>query len=364
MISATRNTLPRVRGRHLGYLALVIVMFAAPYVLNQYYVGILTQILIFGLWAVSLNVLIGTSGLDSLGHAAMLGTAAYATSFFQLNAGMSYLVAGVVAVLVTMMVSLVFSLMTMRAGRVAFMMITLAQGMLVWGLAHTWVSVTDGDNGLRGGGPSGVFETYYAFYWLVGALVVVSLVLLKLVLDSSVGLRLRGVRDSQARMASLGYSVQAHRLIAFNLASLPAAVAGVLYIGHFNFISPSTVVVAAAVEVFLMVILGGAGYFLGPMLGAALLTLLRTELSVYTDRWLTVMGALLIVSVLFAREGVSALIHRAVVALRSSGAQSPSSGTSSLPVRSANPAAPNGDRPTRAAAVNPHPHTQTEVNDR
>lgn len=298
----------------LGVLALVV--YTVPYLTGQYYVGIATEILIFGLWAVGLNVLAGTAGLYSLGHAALLGISAYTVIYCQTRFDMSFLAAALIGVLLTMTIALAFAAMAMRATAVYFLMITLAQGMLVWGVAQSWVSITDGDNGLRGGGPSGALVEYYNYYWFTASVVLLSLVALKIFLSSRFGLRLRGVRDSSTRMASLGYNVLWQRVIAFMVAALPAAIAGVLYVGYFHFISPTAVTVTASVEGLLMVILGGMGFFLGPMLGATLIIGLRTELTTYTDRWPTVMGILLILSVLFARQGVSAILVDSVRRLR------------------------------------------------
>lgn len=311
----------RLRWRRLfsTYAALALLTIAVlsiPYVTGQYYVGIATEILIFGLWAVSLNVLVGTAGLYSLGHAALLGVSAYTVIYAQTRLEFSFLAAALLAVVVTMALSACFSVMAMRATAVYFLMITLAQGMLIWGVAQSWVSVTDGDNGLRGGGPDGVLEEYYNYYWFTAAIVILCLVLLKLFLASPYGLRLRGVRDSSTRMASLGYNVLWQRIIAFNVAALPAAISGILYVGYFHFISPTSVMVTSSVEGLLMVILGGMGYFLGPLLGAFVVIGLRNELTAYTDRWPTVMGILLILSVLFARQGISAIVIDTLQRLR------------------------------------------------
>lgn len=316
----------RLFATYAALALLAIAVLSIPYVVEQYYVGIATEILIFGLWAVSLNVLIGTAGLYSLGHAALLGVSAYTVIYAQTRLEFSFLAASLLAVVVTMAVSACFSVMAMRATAVYFLMITLAQGMLVWGVAQSWVSVTDGDNGLRGGGPDGILQEYYIYYWFTAAVVILCLVLLKLFLSSPHGLRLRGVRDSSTRMASLGYDVLWQRIIAFNVAALPAAISGILYVGYFHFISPTSVMVTSSVEGLLMVILGGMGYFLGPMLGAFLVIGLRNELTTYTDRWPTVMGILLILSVLFARQGLSAIAVDTLQRLRR--ARSPRSSSS------------------------------------
>lgn len=280
------------------------VLVALPYLVSPYSVNVAAQILVFGLWAMSLNILAGSAGLVSLGHAGLLGVSAYVVAVGQGRMGWSFWTAALVALVVTQLVTVALSVMTTRASGVYFLMITLAQGMLIWGVAQRWVSVTDGDNGLRSASrPPGLTE-YWAYYWFALAVVVICVIILRFLLTSRVGLRLRGTKDSPSRMASLGYSVTRQRLIAFNVAGAFAGVAGVLYAGYFGFVSPATVFLRQSVEGVLMIILGGVSTFAGPLFGAAAVIGARTALSTYTDRWPTLMGLMLIGVVLFAPRGI------------------------------------------------------------
>lgn len=350
-------TLPRrLQAQPVAVLAVIATLAGLPYLVGPYYVNVAIQVLVFGLWAASLGVLAGHAGLISLGHAGLLGTAAYVTAIAMGRWDWSFWTAGVLAVLVTCAVTAVLSLMAVRAVKVYFLMITLAQGMLLWGISQRWVSLTDGDNGLRGASRPPAFTEYYAYYWLVLGVVVVVLAALWAFLRSDHGLRIRGTRDSASRMASLGYSVVAHRLIAFNVAGLVAGIAGVLYVGFTGFVSPSTLFLRTSVEGLLMVIIGGIGTFFGPLVGAAAVILARTAVTTYTDRWSAVMGALLIITVLFAPQGIVGAVHGLRGRLRGGWATpspAPSPVADPAPV---DPAPPTGDD---AAAVAARPSSPT-----
>ena len=298
---------PSLRGRPVSAVILLISVFAligAPYLFDAYGVGLLTEALILGLWAMSLNVLAGQTGLISLGHAGTLGVSAYTSAWLQSNQGWSFVPASLAAIAAACVISVLFALTASRSSGVYFILVTLAQGMLVWGIVQRWSSVTGGDNGLRGGGVPDGLSKYWAFYWFTLVVVLLSLIILRLLDRGSVGLRLRGTRESALRMSALGYSVDGERFKAFVLSGLFAGVAGVLYVGHFQFISPSTVYVSSSVEVLLMVIIGGMGSFLGPMVGAVVLVMGRAFITSYTERWHLVMGAILVLMVLFAPDGL------------------------------------------------------------
>lgn len=319
---------PPGRTRVVVTAVVVLALILLPYVIGAFYVGIATMMLVFAVWTLGLNVLAGSTGLVSLGHAGMLGVSAYTVAIAQGTWGLGFWVAALLAVLVTVVVSFVFSLMITRATDITFLMITLAQGMLIWGLAHRWTSVTGGDNGLRGTSRPEWLEPYWAYYWFVLLVALVVVVTLRWFLTSSVGLRLRGTRDSPSRMRSLGYSVALQRIISFTVAGFVASVAGVLHAGYFQFISPSTVFFRQSVEGVLMILVGGIGSFLGPVAGAAGIIGARTGLTQVTERWVTVMGLLLILTVLYAPRGLVGHGPEVIDRLRSLTAWRPRGATS------------------------------------
>jgi branched-chain amino acid transport system substrate-binding protein len=294
-----------------GLLAVLLLAgFFVPYVTGQYWVGIATEAVIFSIAALGLNVLIGHAGLVSVGHAGIFAVSAYTAALAQTNYGLGFVTSGLVAIVVTMAVTAVFAIAAVRTTGMYFLMITLAVGMLLWGLAHRWSALTGGENGAVSGLRPDGFTRYYQYYWLALGVFAVVAVVLWLFLRSGAGLRIRGARDSAARLESLGYSPAGQRFVAFLASGFVTAVAGVLFAGYYPVVSPSTAYLSASILLMLMVIVGGSGMFLGPVLGAVLLTFLRAVVSAETPRWSTVMGVVLIAVVLFAREGITGTAAR------------------------------------------------------
>lgn len=309
------------RGRWVSLAVLIVVvtlLVSAPYLTGAYSVGLMTEALIIGLWAMSLNVLAGQTGLITLGHAATLGVGGYAVGLLQRDLEWPFLLAGAGGVAAAMAISVVFALTAARSTRVYFILVTLAQGMLVWGVIQRWSSFTGGDDGLRGISRPDALIEYWAWYWFVLAVVLTSLLALKVIESSRVGLRFRGVRESPTRMAALGYSVSKERIRSFCVSGLFAGIAGALYAGNFMFIAPGAVYVTRSVEGLLMVILGGINTFLGPMVGAAALVFGRATVTLYTERWHTVLGLVLIAVVLFGPDGLVGWFNRVVARVRNS----------------------------------------------
>jgi branched-chain amino acid transport system permease protein len=301
----------RVRTTLLGGLV-VVLLAAAPYAVDEYSTGLLVDALVLGLFAMSLNVLAGQTGLISLGHAGTFGAAAYGCAWLETDAGWGFVPAAFGAIATALVVSALFALTAARSTGVYFILVTLAQGMLVWGVVQRWTDVTGGDNGLRSAELPAVLGTYYGYYWYALAAVAISVVALAFFQRSSAGLRLRGVRESSLRMAALGFAVPRERFVAYLVSGFFAGVAGFLFVGHNHFISPSAVHVSASVEVLLVVIIGGMGSFLGPMVGAFVLVLGRAVITGYTERWHLVMGAILVIMVLVSPDGLVGRLEAAV----------------------------------------------------
>lgn len=286
---------------------------AAPYVVDSYLVGIISNGLIFGLFAMSINLLAGWVGLVSLGQAGVMATAAYAVAYVAVNDG-SYLTQLLAGLGAGLGISAIFAVMAMRTSGVYFLMITLAQGMLVWGMAYRMSSVTGGESGLVGIYRPESLAPYWLYYYIVLAVVLVCFGLIWWITRSPLGLTLRGLRDSQSRMVSLGYSPALYKFYAFMLSGAFATVAGVVYVYQHEFVSPATAEFMRSGHGVLMMILGGVGTLTGPLVGAMIVVFIENVVSAYIDRWPTVMGLIFILVVLFARKGVvgalSAAWHR------------------------------------------------------
>ncbi|MHA6617026.1 branched-chain amino acid ABC transporter permease [Pseudonocardia sp. DLS-67] len=297
------------RSRIVALVVLGVAAALVPYAVGEYWVGIATEAAIFAIVALGLNVLIGLGRLVSVGHAGLFATSAYAASLTQQHFDLDFVGSGIAAIAVTVAVTAVFAVLAVRTTGMYFLMITLAAGMLVWGLAHRFTALTGGDNGAVSGiRPLGLTQ-YYAYYWLVLAVLVVVACGLWRFQASQAGMRIRGTRDSTARMTSLGYSPAAQRFVAFLASGTVTAVAGVLYAGYYPVVSPSTAHLSMSILFMVMVVAGGSSVFLGPVVGAVVLTVLRAVVSAETPRWPTVMGLILVAVVLFAREGITGTLR-------------------------------------------------------
>ncbi len=292
-----------------GALAVAAGLAVLPWVLpSLYYVGIATHVLVFALLALSLNIILGYGGMTSLGHAVFLGVPAYAVAWLSVQAGLGALPAAVLALVLGTVLAAAFGALSLRASGLGFLMITLALGQVTWGLAYRWVGLTGGDNGLRlpaRPAPFGLdLSGPMRFYAFVAVVFAVALFCLWQLGRSPFGACLRGTRDQPRRMRMLGHHVWLIRWTAFVLAGFWGSVAGLLYIYDFGFISPQTMALQQSAETLLMVVLGGPGTLAGPIVGACVITLVKTVASSYVDRWYALLGAIFIVTVLFMPRGL------------------------------------------------------------
>ena len=291
----------------LAAAGLVVLALVGP-VLPAYPMTLLTQALIVGILAMSLDVLLGYSGMPSLGHAAYFGVGAYAVAIMTTEHQVGLIGCLVVGIALATLTAAVFGLLAIRAAGTYFLMITLALGMVVWGLAFRWVSLTKGDNGIAGVprptllGLEMVGAVPFYYFCLVSA--AAAWVLLGLLVVSPFGLGLRGIRGSESRMQALGYNVWLHKYMAFVLSGAVAGFAGTLWAYYNGFVSPNDVQLITSVETLLMVALGGPGTLIGSMLGAGLIVFLKNFVSVYTKRWLLILGGVYIGVILFAPSGI------------------------------------------------------------
>jgi branched-chain amino acid transport system permease protein len=297
-----------------GLGAAALAALVAP-VLSAYPLTLLTQAAIIAILAMSLDVLLGYTGLPSLGHAAYFGVAAYAVGILTTEYQRGFLTCLVVGVALAALTAAVFGLLAIRASGTYFLMITLALGMVVWGLAFRWVSMTKGDNGIAGvprpelGLPWSLSAPLPFFYFALTA-AVAAWAVLGLLVRSPFGMGLQGIRESESRMRALGYNVWLHKYLAFVIAGAFAGFAGVFWAYYNGFVSPVDVQLVTSVETLLMVALGGPGTLAGPALGATIIVFLKNFVSVYTKRWLLILGAVYIGVILFAPQGVLGALKR------------------------------------------------------
>jgi branched-chain amino acid transport system permease protein len=286
----------------------VIVLASVPlWVGGTFYVNIVSQILIDAIFALSLNVLVGYAGLISLGHAGLFGIGAYGIAI-ALGAGFGHVGAIAAALALTLLTTAIFAVLALRTSGIGFIMITLALGQILWGLAYRWIAVTNGDNGISATSrptPFGVsLGSANAFYYATLIVFLVAVVVMAIFTRSPFGASLRGSRDQPRRMTALGYDVWMIRFLACMFSGLWSGVAGILFFYYNEFISPHALALSASAEVLLMVISGGPGTLLGPIAGAALVVIMKSVASAYIERWNFTLGAIFVVIVLFAPEGI------------------------------------------------------------
>ena len=294
--------------RRLALVAALLALVALPlWAGGSFYVNIGSQILLYAVFALGINVLVGYAGLVSLGHAGLLGIAAYAAARL-LNGGYGHLAAVAFALVLTLAAAALFAALALRGSGIGFVMITLAIGQIVWGVAYRWISITNGDNGISVSGrpsPLGLSLASPAhFYWATLAVFLVALGSIAILGASPFGASLRGTRDQPRRMAALGYHVWMIRFLAFLLSGFWSGVAGLLFLYYNQFVSPQGVALTASAEALLMVISGGSGTLLGPVVGAALVVVMKNVASAYIERWNFVLGAIFVLIVVFMPEGL------------------------------------------------------------
>jgi branched-chain amino acid transport system permease protein len=220
----------------------------------------------------------------------------------------------VVALLGTTAMAAVFGLIALRASGISFLMITLALGQILWGLAYRWTGVTGGDNGISGltrPAPFGLdLGNANLFYFFTLAVFVLLWLLIAVWVGSPFGASIRGAKDQPRRMSALGYKVWLIRWFTFIASGALGGVAGLMYVYYHQFISPHSLSLANSAEMLLMVIAGGAGTLGGPVLGAVLVVLLKNIASAYIDRWVMLLGFVFIFIVMFVPGGMMAGLQK------------------------------------------------------
>jgi branched-chain amino acid transport system permease protein len=291
----------------------LVVAASLPQLAGEFWVTLLTQIMIFGLLALSADLLLGHAGLFSLCHAAFFAVAAYTTAILQVRYGATTALAAPAGILAGSALSLVFAV-AVRTRGVYFILITLAFGYIIWGVAYRWASFTGGDNGVTNvpfpaiGALRVVGATQY--YYVVLVTVVLCALAYRMLVTSPFGLTLRGIKSSESRMRSLGYDVGRHLYVAFVLSGIIASLAGVLYVYYNRFINPVAASFPVSVEAVLMAIVGGSGTILGPFLGSGIILVLRNWVSGFFHYYTAVLGIVFIVTVLWAPHGIMGLVAR------------------------------------------------------
>lgn len=300
--------------KYLIYAVVIAVLILLPIYGSQYTITTAIRIIYFGFLAVSTGFLIGQGGMVSLAQAAFFGIAGYGLGLFGLERGIPFPLADIIAILLVLVFAIVFGMIANRAQGIVFLMITLAFGQVVFAFALQNTTLLHGWAGIRGIRPPTImgidFNNTDYFYWAALALYSLGLYILWRIVKSPFGLMLNGTRESTQRMAALGYPVYWIRVTAFLIAAVYAGIGGLLATYNTGVITPTTMQLSRMIWVLLMVILGGANYFWGPVIGTIVAVWLDVLVSQVTERYNTVIGIIFVLTVLFSPTGILGLVEK------------------------------------------------------
>jgi branched-chain amino acid transport system permease protein len=307
---------------HAWKILMVAVALAAVAIVvpntNSFVILLVTRALAFSILVMSLDILLGYTGLASLGQAAYLGVGAYATAIlatkYHIGLGWDFWLVMLIGSLIGAALAAIFGLLAIRASGVYFLMITLALGQCVWGLAYRWNSLTGGDNGInmrerpKFGGID--LASDITFFFLVLAVFCVALILMYTLVRSPFGRSLAGIRERELRMQILGYNTWLHKYIAFIIAGAFGGLSGVLWAHTAGIVSPVNVELPTSVDALLMAVLGGSGTLVGGVIGTFIVFGLREFLSTLVPWWQYVLGVVYVATILYLPTGLMGIPER------------------------------------------------------
>lgn len=294
-----------------------VALVALPLATPAFVVTTVTEVMILALFALSLDLLVGYTGLDSFGHAAVYGLGAYAAALLLLHTPLPLPAAVLAAAVLTAAVAVPMAWLCTRTTGVSFAMLTLALAQLLYAVAYKWQSVTGGSDGLAGvprtPGPFGLtwLVSRTGYYYFAGVCLLGAYLLCRAFVASAVGSTLLAIRDNERKAEALGYDARHYKMVAFVVAAFFGGLAGALYAPFAGFTSPDLFFWVVSGQVLIMVIIGGAGSLVGPMIGAAFFLVLEHQLSALTDSWALVLGLLFIAVVMFFPQGLWGMLRGA-----------------------------------------------------
>jgi branched-chain amino acid transport system permease protein len=291
-------------------VATVLVLGALPFMLARYQISILTELFIFGLFALSLDLIMGYTGMVSFGHAAYFGLGAYASALLLINFAVPVPVALIAGALLAGAVAFPVGYISTRATGIYFAMLTLAFAQLLYTIAYKWRDLTGGSDGIAGvpkttlwwGGPSLASPT--AYYYLVAGSLILSALVCRGVVRSPFGRALQAIRENERKFSVLGQDPRRFKLAVFVIAAVFAGLAGALFAPFRGFASPEVMFWVLSGQALMMVIIGGIGTLIGPVLGAMVFLLIQEVLSSYTEQWMIFTGAIFVLMVIFLPGGL------------------------------------------------------------
>lgn len=300
--------MPRRADLWIGAAVVGVVLVTLPDWMPTYYLTLTNRILFYSLLAVSFSFLAGQAGMVSLGQVAFFGFGAYSVGILTVRLGVPFPWPPLVGIVGAAALAALFGLVVVRTSGIYFLMITLAIGQVMWGVAHRWVSLTnayDGIPGIRAPVVAGIaFQEPRNFYLALLAVSILCLALVLAVSRSHFGLALRGIRTSPTRMAALGYPANLLRYAAFVFSGTLAGISGVFFAYHTGYVNTAVFDLQRSVWILLVSILGGVATLVGPMVGVTIVVLLESVVGQITQRHAMVIGVLFMLTILLAPEGI------------------------------------------------------------
>jgi branched-chain amino acid transport system permease protein len=297
-----------MRNNFFRFIIAMLLLGFSPFLLSLFHLNLLTEILILGIFALSLNILVGYTGLVSLGHAAFFGVGAYTAGLVAQNFSSNVIITLSLAILAATIIASIIGIFCIKVNGFYFLMLTLAFSQMIYSFVHQSTNLTGGSNGLSGIPKPSFFglelsNPVILFYFIL-ILFFLILASLSLLVQSPYGKVLIGIRENEIRMKSMGYNTTLYKYSAFIIAGAFGGMAGGLYTYFNGFVSPSDIYWTMSGSVLIMVIIGGSGTMIGPVLGAAFIVILETIISIYTEMWMFIIGAIFILFVIFFPKGI------------------------------------------------------------
>ena len=306
--AVTTTSRPPTMQRRTGELVALLALLVLPFLMTDYPRALVSEIFIFAIFAMSLDLLLGFTGLMSLGHAAFFGLGAYAVAVLGAQFGINAWVGVAAGVAVAGCGAALIGFFCVRTGGIPFLMLTLAFSQLVYSAALRWRDVTGGSDGLAIADKPSFFgydlSNSLVMYFMALSFFVLAYWGLRRLLNAPLGHAFVGIRENEQRMMAIGYPTRAYKLLSFTIAGAIAGLAGGLYAIFNGFISADAVYWTASGDILIMTMLGGAGTLIGPAVGTAIFLLLKNVVSSYSEHWLSIIGITFICCVMFFPGGV------------------------------------------------------------
>lgn len=304
--------------RFTPYIIGAVILLILPAVMPSYVQGIWTKFVIFAIFATSYDIAYGHTGLLSLGHAAYFGAGGYTVALLMLHYGIDSLWIGVpLGIVIGAALAAAFGFIALRVSGMYFLLVTFALAQLFYSIAWNvrWFN-SPGMMGIAGlpqpalGIPWFSWSTISLYYFVV-TIFLISFFLIQRIINSPFGYALRGIREGELRMQALGYNTWLYKYIAFIITGAFAGLAGVLFVYYNRFISPTHIGITFSFLPMCMVIIGGSGTLIGPVIGAMIIIFVEYFASLFTpERWPLILGGIFVIAIMFARGGIAIYLSR------------------------------------------------------